>query len=236
MTNRFDYRIESWNENRCWNEGPWWRRRRRCDFRAIRSIIDGEEELDLFKQAMDWAAPRMLNQDFLNVAFEECSHDLEISIWKGELSFIRDWNRLRAVIEAQIYALREVSFPDVIVRPILDDAKWNDVKAMAATEEGIKVRHPDILSWGRDTNAFSVAGNAVIKFSSLKWLYSEIPREQHVPGVGGLIVHEILHQLGHSHVSYADRNFMTVFQNVVANDGKYRQPVSFGLYAESCEV
>jgi len=153
--------------------------------------------------AMNVVAARMLNPQIQERALRYCRY------FKFYRPYFKTAAQYKNFIRMQFAGLRAGGFPPVYVYA------WNHSRfaGLAQTAEFVKVRYA-----GRrgGKNYYRVSGRFVIKIS--KYHVNKLSTNQ----LAGVIAHEMLHQMGHSHNKHYDDNmFITVFGDLVANNGRY---------------
>ena len=186
--------------------GPWYNQTVRINKRTKYAFSHDEKQK--IRKAMNIVASRLLRPDILNTALSN-SKRFYVKGIKGNARSWK-WRDFVRHTRIQFRGLRSRGIPRVRI-VAWDHSRYS---GQAKVGEYVLVRYVQATSL---VPIYKITGGFHIELSKTA------VRNSTADSIAGTIAHEMLHQMGHTHKDdgYADGNFITVFGDVLSQNGSF---------------
>jgi Hemopexin len=184
-----------------------------CYDRTINGFVP--RALEMMEDAIGLVCDELAKQEFLEESLKQCSQDAAVSqLYLPSGEQVKIWEDHVRYTRAQFASLASHHLPDLTVYA-RDLARPDGRRAVGNAQFT-----PPLVRAADD----SVTGLFEIRLDDR--IINEQSREnfqEPVRLIGSYMVHEMLHNLGHSHTAdYTDGAFMNVFQDIFYHNGEYK--------------
>jgi hypothetical protein len=190
--------------------------KRQVDYKIHYGFTSNEEIL--IKNALQIIGDRLFQSEILENMYRICGTSgalLGEDVWsRSQLENDRNYRGRYDLLRFQVMCLKNMKFPTINLYPMYEKSDTQSVGTVGCVS---------CISHG---SIFSVKGQFEVKLNRYNLNACDQSNVTNSIYWAGVIVHEMLHNLGHRHMNddYTDRWQINIFQKCFISNGKYSPP------------